>query len=136
MEEYQKYIILGILILVLDGLWIYANFNMFTSAVKAVQKSAMVVRPYAVFVAYAFVLFASMYIAVPFAKHYMKKGDSTSERLLKALMYGGAVGFAVNGVYNFTSLAIYKDYDLQLAIVDTIWSTVLNTIVVFTYTLL
>jgi uncharacterized membrane protein len=51
-------------------------------------------------------------------------------------MYGGAVGFSIFGIYNFTSLAIYKDLDVSIAITDTIWGTTLYTIITFIFLLL
>jgi uncharacterized membrane protein len=136
MEEYVKYIIIAIIILVLDGIWIYSNLQMYSDAVKAIQKSEMRIKPYAAIVAYSFVLFASLFIAIPFTKQNVKKGDSIEQKLYKSFIYGGAAGFAVYGVYNFTSLSIYKDYTLNLALIDTTWGTVLNTTIVFIYLLL
>jgi uncharacterized membrane protein len=51
-------------------------------------------------------------------------------------MYGGAVGFSIYGIYNFTSLAIYKDLEASIAITDTIWGTTLYTLATFVYLLL
>lgn len=51
-------------------------------------------------------------------------------------MYGGAVGFSIYGIYNFTSLAIYKDMDVSVGILDTLWGTTLYTLATFTYLLL
>jgi uncharacterized membrane protein len=51
-------------------------------------------------------------------------------------MYGGAVGFSIYGIYNFTSLAIYKDMDSSIGIIDTLWGTTLYTLTTFVYLLL
>lgn len=109
---------------------------MYSESVKNVQKSRLVPNQFAAMIAYAFVLFASLYIAIPFTKQQLKKGDTIEQKLIKSLMYGGAVGFAAYGIYNFTSLALYKDYELSVALIDTTWGTLLNTVVVFIYTLL
>jgi uncharacterized membrane protein len=136
MQEYKKYIILAIIILLLDGLWIYSNFKMYSDAVKAVQKSEMVIRPYAVVIAYIMVMFASLYVAVQFTRQNVKKGDTIEQKLYKSFIYGGAAGLAVYGVYNFTSLSIYKNFTLSLAVIDTTFGTFLNTLAVFIYLLL
>jgi uncharacterized membrane protein len=109
---------------------------MYSQSVRDVQKSPLTYKPYAMIVAYAFVLFSALYIAIPFTKHYLKKGDTIEQKLLKAFIYGGAVGFAVHGIYNFTSHAIYDKYELSVALIDTTWGTILNTLLVFIYTLL
>jgi uncharacterized membrane protein len=136
MEEYIKYIIVSFIILVLDGIWIYNNLSMYSNAVKFVQKTNLIVNYYYAAVAYILVLFASLYVAIPFTKVHLKKQDSIKEKLYKSLIYGGAVGFSIYGLYNFTSLSIYKDYPLSVGIIDTLWGTFLNTIVVFIYSLL
>lgn len=136
MEEYIKYIIISFVILVLDGIWIYNNLKMYSNSVKAIQKSDLVLNYYYTIIAYILVLFASLYIAIPFTKSYLQKDDNYKNKLYKSFIYGGAVGFAIYGIYNFTSLSIYKDYSLKIAILDTVWGTFLNTLVVFIYTLL
>ena len=133
MEEYWKYIIVSIVILALDAIWIFTNFKMYSQSVRAVQKSDLSVNTVAAFAAYAVVLFASLYVAIPFTKNYVRSGDTASEKLWKAFAYGGAVGFSVYAIYNFTSAAIYKNYEWSVALIDTVWGTVLNTLVVFIY---
>jgi uncharacterized membrane protein len=68
----------------------------------------------------------------------MKKGETISveNKLLKSFMYGGAVGFSIYGIYNFTSLAIYKDLDSSIGIMDTLWGTALYTLTTFVFLLL
>jgi uncharacterized membrane protein len=135
-SELTKYVIVGVIILILDAIWIGSNFEMYSGAVKAVQKSEMVVNYYYVILAYVFVLFSSLYIAIPFTKLHLENSDSIWDKFFKSLLYGGTVGLAVNGVYNTTCLAIYKDYSWSIALYDIIWGTTLNTVVVFIYTLI
>lgn len=45
--------------------------------------------------------------------------------LLSALLYGSAMGFIIYGVYDFTCLAIFKDWPVSMAFVDWIWGTFL-----------
>ncbi len=134
MEEYIKYIVISVIILLLDGLWIYNNLNMYSKSVKAVQKTDLTVNIYYAIIAYILVLFTSLYIAIPFTKNHLEKTDGFKEKLYKSIIYGGAVGLSVYGIYNFTSLSLYKDYDINVAIIDTMWGTLLNTVVVFIYT--
>jgi uncharacterized membrane protein len=136
LNEYTKYVIVGAVILILDFIWIGSNLSLYSNAVKAVQKSSMVVNYYYAFLAYVLVLFSSLYIAIPFTKLHLDKNDDIVQKLWKSLLYGGTVGLAIYGIYNTTCLAIYKDYNASVALYDTIWGTTLNTIVVFIYTLL
>lgn len=136
MEEYWKYIIIAVIILALDAIWIYSNLNMYSQSVRAIQKSDLSVNVVAALGAYAVIIFASLYVAIPFTKNYVKSVDSVGDKLWKAFAYGGATGFSIHAIYNLTSLAIYKNYDWSVTVIDTIWGTVLNTTVVFIYLML
>jgi uncharacterized membrane protein len=40
-------------------------------------------------------------------------------------MYGAAMGFVIYGVYDFTCLAIFKDWPVMMAFIDWAWGTFL-----------
>lgn len=48
--------------------------------------------------------------------------------VLWALIYGGLFGMIVYGVYDFTNLAVLKDWRLMISIIDVIWGTILCSI--------
>jgi len=126
--------------MVLDVAWITLNLSTYSSAIQKVQKSPMNLRnlrsEYA-FIAYIIIVFSVLYVAIPFTTQNMKKGDDDiATKLLKSFMYGGAVGFSIYGIYNFTSLAIYKDMDSSIGIIDTLWGTTLYTLTTFVFLLL
>lgn len=136
MTPLYKNIIICLIILLFDAIWIGFNIEMYREAVQWVQDSDMIVRPQYVILAYAMVLFATIYITIPFASHYIKDTDDNIDKLYKSFVYGGAVGFAIYGIYNLTSLSIYKNYYYLVAIKDTLWGTFLNTAIVFIYFML
>jgi uncharacterized membrane protein len=126
--------------MVLDVAWITLNLSTYSSAIQKVQKSPMSLRnlrsEYA-FIAYIIIIFSVLYVAIPFTTQNIKKGeDDIATKLLKSFMYGGAVGFSIYGIYNFTSLAIYKDFDSSIGIIDTLWGTILYTLTTFVFLLL
>lgn len=43
--------------------------------------------------------------------------------IIHALLYGGFLGFAMYSTYNFTNLALLKDWPLKLTIIDLAWGT-------------
>jgi len=140
MNIYIKYLIITVLLMVLDVAWITLNLSTYSSAIQKVQKSPMNLRnlrsEYA-FIAYIIIIFSVLYVAIPFTTQNMKKGDDDiANKLLKSFMYGGAVGFSIYGIYNFTSLAIYKDFDSSIGIIDTLWGTTLYTLTTFVFLLL
>jgi len=140
MNIYIKYLLITVFLMVLDVAWITLNLSTYSSAIQKVQKSPMNLRSlrseYA-FIAYIIIIFSVLYVAIPFTTQNMKKGeDDIATKLLKSFMYGGAVGFSIYGIYNFTSLAIYKDMDSSIGIIDTLWGTTLYTLTTFVFLLL
>ena len=139
MDIAVKYLIITVMLMILDVAWISFNLSAYSGTIQKVQKSALNLRYEHAFIAYIIILFSVLYVAIPFTTQNIKKGeasDSVSSKLLKAFMYGGAVGFSIYGIYNFTSLAIYKDMSSFVGIMDTIWGTTLYTLVTFVYLLL
>ena len=124
--------------MVLDVAWIAMNVSAYSSVILNVQKSPVRLRTDYAIIAYLFILFSVIYVAIPFTTQSIKKGDSIriETKLLKSFIYGGAVGFSIYGIYNFTSLAIYKDLDSTMGIIDTLWGTALYTITTFVFLLL
>lgn len=141
MNIYLKYFIISIVIIFLDIAWISLNLTKYSKEVFKVQKAALNLRYEHAIIAYIIILFSILYIAIPFTQQSIKinngnKDVSIENKLLYAFMYGGALGFSVFGIYNFTSLAIYKDLNVTIAITDTIWGTTLYTLSTFIYLLL
>jgi uncharacterized membrane protein len=122
----------------LDLVWVSFNMNTYSNTILKVQKSELVPRFEHTIIAYILILFSVIYVAIPFTTQNIKKGEDISieNKLLKAFMYGGAVGFSIYGIYNFTSLAIYKDMDSSVGIMDTLWGTTLYTLTTFVFLLL
>lgn len=138
MNIYLKYFIISIVIIFLDIAWISLNISTYSKEVLKVQKTSMNLRYEHAIIAYIIILFSILYIAIPFTQQNIKinSDKSVENKFLQSFMYGGAVGFSVFGIYNFTSLAIYKDLSLSVAITDTIWGTTLYTLSTFIYLLL
>ena len=136
MDIYVKYIIISVVLIFLDFMWISLNMTAYSNTILKIQKSALEPRLEHTIIAYIIIFFSVIYVAIPFTVQNIKKGDAIENKLLKSLMYGGAVGFSIYGIYNFTSLAIYKDMDTTVGIMDTLWGTTLYTLTTFAYLLL
>lgn len=136
MQEYFKYIIVAITILALDFLWIFVNLPLYTASIKAVQKTPLEVNYYAAITAYAVIIFACLYISIPFTKAHVPKNTDMEQKIYYAFLYGGTVGFSIHAIYNLTSMAIYKNYAFNIALVDTVWGTFMSTFAVFVYLIL
>ena len=70
---------------------------------------------WAIVIVYALFAFATLTFVVP-----LSQGS-----LLSAFFYGAALGFVIYGVYDFTCVAIFKDWPVMMAFVDWLWGTML-----------
>ena len=136
MDIYVKYLIISVVLIFLDFMWISLNMTAYSNTILKIQKSALEPRLEHTLIAYIIIFFSVIYVAIPFTVQNIKKGEAIENKLLKSLMYGGAVGFSIYGIYNFTSLAIYKDMDTTVGIMDTLWGTTLYTLTTFAFLLL
>jgi uncharacterized membrane protein len=138
MNIFVKYLLIFIVLMFLDIAWISFNMTSYSNTILKIQKSPLEARLEHAIIAYIFIYFSIIYIAIPFTTQNIKgKEDASVERkLLKSLMYGGAVGFSIYGVYNFTSLTIYKDMGVSVGILDTLWGTTLYTLTTFAFLML
>lgn len=138
MDIYIKYLIISILLVFLDFIWISFNMVSYSNTILKIQKTPLEARLEHTIIAYIIIFFSVIYVAIPFTTQNIKgKEDASIERkLLKSLMYGGAVGFSIYGIYNFTSLTIYKDMEVSVGILDTLWGTTLYTLTTFAFLML
>jgi uncharacterized membrane protein len=142
MNIYLKYLIVSISIIFLDVVWISLNLSKYSKEILKVQKKPVNLRYEHAIIAYIFILFSVLYVAIPFTIHNIECGrnsvrdNSIVNKLLQSFLCGGAVGFSIFSIYNFTSLAIYSDLDVSVAITDTIWGTTLYTLSTFIYLVL
>ena len=70
---------------------------------------------WAAVIIYALFAFATLTFVVP-----LSQGS-----LLSAFFYGAALGLVIYGVYDFTCVAIFKDWPVMMAFVDWLWGTFL-----------
>lgn len=103
---------------ILDGIWISLNFPMYNRMFSAVQGAPMRVNMLGAVGAYIFIFLSFMYLVLP---RLQNNWDCLRE--------GGLFGLCAYGIYNFTNLALFKDYSITVALLDTLWGGALYTIV-------
>jgi len=113
-------IISSILLVVIDSVYLFAiGKPVFEKTVMAIQKSPLVVNmPPAIF---TYILMATIlnYFII-----------SANKPAIDAFI----LGFCAYGIFDFTNMAIFKNYNLKTAIIDTLWGAILFYIVtVVTY---
>ena len=117
-----SYIFTILYILTIEFIWLYLiNKKTYSLLTKNIQKTPMIINYYYTAIAYIIILFSVFTLSIPFIKSKIKKNDNLYQIIYKSLLYGSLVGFYIYGIYNFTSISIYKNYDLTIAITDTVW---------------
>ena len=106
-----------VLVLLIDIVWITSAKPMYASLVQSVQGGALEVNTVAASVAYVFVVIAIVFLVIPLA--------DKSNSLVEAGTHGALVGLCVYGIYNATNAAIFKGYLKTVALLDTLWGTIL-----------
>jgi uncharacterized membrane protein len=126
MNKYLKIFMLVIYVLFIDFIWIYLiNKKNYTESIEKVQKNKPVFNfNYAIFT-YFLVMISIIYLSVPFVKSKFTNKDSKKNKIVKSLLYGAFVGFIIYGVYNFTCLSIYKNYEFKVGLMDSLWGAFL-----------
>ena len=99
------------IILFIDAFWLFAINKQYAAAVTKMQGSPPRYRPlYAV----------PVYLALGYLL-----------TLPKNMAQAFLLGLCTYAVYDFTLLALFKDYSLKLALMDTLWGGVLMTAAYF-----
>jgi uncharacterized membrane protein len=107
-----------IILILLDAVYLYFTKDMFGEMVVRIQRVAMQLRLWSGAVVYLFVAFLLYW--------FILKGR-------RPIWEATLLGLATYGIYDFTNHAILKNYDLKIAIMDTVWGATLFTLTTFIY---
>ena len=121
--NYVKLFIISMLIFfILDMTWIgYIAKDMYFKSYAnwlRLDNGGLLPVWWAIVIIYALFAFATLTFVVP-----LSQGS-----LLTAFFYGAALGVVIYGVYDFTCVAIFKDWPVMMAFVDWLWGTILSAV--------
>lgn len=118
----KSIIITGLSLLILDALWLgviakplYLNQ---LGAVARFENGSLQALWLPALLVYIALIAGIVVFVLPKAQ-----GD-----LLWGLIYGGLFGLITYAIYDFTNLAVLKDWSLMISIIDVIWGTILCSI--------
>ena len=114
-------LIIGLLsFLFLDSIYLHFVKGHFGRQIKLIQGSSMNVNLLAAVIVYTL-------IGIQWYVFIYKKINKTNmvEMVTKAFL----LGLTTYGIFDFTNLAIFKDYTLKSALMDTIWGGILYKLV-------
>jgi uncharacterized membrane protein len=108
-----------VIMLLLDSVYLYSTKNLFGEMVAKIQRTALQMRLVGAVIVY-------LLLAVGLYYFIVKPGRSVWEAAL--------LGLVIYGTYDFTNYAILKNYDLMIAIMDTVWGATLFALTTYVLT--
>ena len=101
---------------ILDYIYLKSSSNIFYKLISSIQTSPLKLRIYPTIIVY--ILIFVMWIVFI----YNQKDKFTfKENIFRAFL----LGMCTYGIYDFTNMAIFKDWTINVALMDTIWGGVL-----------
>ena len=102
----MEYLKIGIILLLLDAIYLSVFGGKFTQMIKSIQGSEVVMRYGSTIVCYTIIVYMINYfIIIP----------------KRSIMDAFILGVCTYGVFDTVNYAIFKKYKLHLAIIDTLW---------------
>lgn len=105
-----QYLFSAIIFVLLDGLYLRFIKGFFNKQIKAVQGSDMEVNIIGAAIAYIFLIFGLNYFII---------------RNHRSVKDAALFGLVIYAVYEFTNLALLKNWFITTTIVDTLWGAML-----------
>jgi uncharacterized membrane protein len=102
-------------------MYLFLTKSIFGEVVAKIQRTAMQLRLEGAVIVY-------LLLALGFYYFIVKPGRSAWE--------AGLFGLIIYGTFDFTNYAMFKNYDLMTAIMDTVWGSILFALTKVVYDLL
>ena len=99
------FVLTAVVIFVVDLLWLSTGGPFALKVAENIQGSRVTLNPYYAAIVYVFLAYL------------LQKTTSYTEAFF--------FGVCIYGVYDFTTLAIFRKYDIRFAVADTLWGGVL-----------
>lgn len=118
---WQAILLSTIIIPLLDAPYLYLNKDVYLAATKAISGGrGYTNRYYSVVLVYIALAIGVSVLAVPNIRT-----SSWDTLVLDSLKWGGILGLAAYATFDFTAHFMFNDWTLRLAVMDTIWGTIL-----------
>ncbi len=117
----KEIIIIFIILILIDILWLNFIKDKYFEQILQIQKKEMVIN-------YKYALI--VYLLLAFGLYYINKDNYDINNKLKNAALIGLVSY---GVYDFTNAAIFEDWNIKIALLDTLWGTILCSSTIFIY---
>ena len=105
-----KYFLAAIIFVILDVIYLNLVKGYFNQQIQKIQGSPIQLNIIYTGITYIFLIFGLIYFIIE--KH-------------KSVKDAAVLGFVIYGVYEFTSISLFKNWSLLTVIMDTTWGTIL-----------
>lgn len=114
----KNYLVTLVILVIIDaiGLSLFIN-KRFDSMISTIQGEKMALKPTYFIVIYILLTIGITYFSV----NRVDKNNA----LRSSIINGGLFGLVCYGVFDFTNMALFKNYELSTAIIDTVWGGIL-----------
>lgn len=103
-------LLISIIMVLLDAIYLTATRSIFGAVVAKIQRVALQMRLEGAVVVYAL-------LVIGLYKFIISERRSVSDAAI--------LGLVIYGVFDFTNYAIFKNYDMMTALMDTAWGSIL-----------
>ena len=107
-----------IILILIDSIYLYLTKNLFKKMVLEIQNSDLQIRLESGLMVYLLITVGLYYFIIK------EKRSPYDAALLGLIMYG---------VFDFTNYAIFKNYDIYIGLMDTLWGSILCGLTIFIY---
>ena len=107
---WKTLLLIALIMLLLDAMYLTATRSIFGAVVAKIQRVAMQFRLEGAVIVYALLVFGLYKFII-------------SER--RPVKDAAILGLVIYGVFDFTNYAIFKNYDMTTALMDTAWGSIL-----------
>jgi len=123
-----KIIAIMILFLLFDSVYLTLIAKHFTNVVERIQKTPFKLDMYKAGVVYILLTIGMYHFII---KHITK--FTTKRDLTKLIINAFILGIVIYGTYDFTTGALFTNYDIYTALIDTLWGGILHVLITYSY---
>ena len=127
MNSILLYFLIIILFIILDAPYLYLNFAYIKSKAYAISGKDYTKRYYSALIVYLALALGILVLVLP---RIINK-TTWQNRLKDSIIYGGTFGLASYATFDFTMHFMFDGWDLNVSIMDSIWGSVLCSIIAF-----
>lgn len=107
---FSAFLSILVILVLIDSVYLFVTKAIFGEMVAKIQRTAIQMRLEGAVIVYLLLAVALYYFIV-------KPGLSVWK--------AGLLGLVIYGTFDFTNYAMFKNYDLKIAIMDTVWGSLL-----------